>query len=402
MLLLQYSSQFIEQIADSLEDQKVKQDKIGLASSSVGILSGVLGIAAAASILTPAGPPLLIASLFFGGATTTVQTGTDALNYFSEPRKLADRIIALHGMSLSILRVTSTLRDAMLRDHIRTDVYEAEQVPLKIQMKESLEKNKAAVVAGSNLGRSITLGGLAGVEASAAGAVAAGEISMVAGSAAGASAIGAAEAGVAGSVAAGGARSATAISRAGTAAARTIRFARFAGGALSAAVLMMEANSIHSTIKSIHEGSPCDKAHTLRRVMNEIKDFPSTEELDDECQAYLTALKARPSSPPIVDVSILSDDSELNEIPEASCQELCAPGAVIMDQVEDSDIPMPERQQTAVANAGLSFHRGSSLFQRLQSRREERRSSAIAAAEEVVAVAVDDDQLGESNFNLVV
>ena len=45
MLLLQYSSQFAEQIADSLEDQKGKQDKIGLASSSVGILSGVLGIA---------------------------------------------------------------------------------------------------------------------------------------------------------------------------------------------------------------------------------------------------------------------------------------------------------------------------------------------------------------------
>ena len=81
-------------------------------------MSGVLGIAAAASILTPAGPPLLIASLVFGGGATSVQMGNEAMNYFSEPNKLADRIIALHGMTLSILRVTSTLRDAMMRDHI--------------------------------------------------------------------------------------------------------------------------------------------------------------------------------------------------------------------------------------------------------------------------------------------
>lgn len=193
MLLIQYSTQFVEKIAGCLENQKEQQNKIGLASSSVGVLSGVLGIAAAASILTPAGPPLLIASLFFGGSASTVQTGTEAMNYFSEPRKLADRIIALHGMSLSILRVTSTLRDAMLRDHIRTDVYEADPIPIKNQMKESLEKNKTAVIAGSNLGRSITLGGLAGAEAGAAsvvvaGSVAAGEVSVVSGSVVGASA----------------------------------------------------------------------------------------------------------------------------------------------------------------------------------------------------------------------
>jgi len=162
ILLLQYSKQFATQISASLEDQTKKQDIIGLASSSVGVLSGVLGIAAAASILTPAGPPLLIASLFFGGGATTVQSGTEALNYLSEPRKLADRIIALHGMSLSILRVTSTLRDAMLRDHIRTDVYEVEPVALTNQVKQSYGKNKTAVVMGSNFGRSLTLGGLAG------------------------------------------------------------------------------------------------------------------------------------------------------------------------------------------------------------------------------------------------
>mmetsp|Transcript_1426 Transcript_1426/g.1621 ORF Transcript_1426/g.1621 Transcript_1426/m.1621 type:complete len:847 (+) Transcript_1426:47-2587(+) len=419
MLLIQYSMQFVSKIAMCLENQKEQQNKIGLASSSVGVLSGVLGIAAAASILTPAGPPLLIASLFFGGSASTVQTGSEAMNYFSEPRKLADRIIALHGILRSILRVTNTLRDAMLRDHIRTDVYEAVPIPIKNQMKESLEKNKTAVIAGSNIGRSITLGGLAGAEAGAAsvvvaGSVAAGEVSVVSGSVVGASAAAGASAsatGVSAATGAGaaGARSATALSRAGTAAARTVRFARFAGGALSAAVLVMEANSIQCTLKSIKEGSPCDKAETLRKVRDEIDDFPSTNELDDECQAYLAALATRP--PPTAEAAAFYEESNKNDLPEATCEEfangqdnqLCAPGTVIMNDVDNLGTPTSEGQQPAVVPiTNSSFLGGSSLFQRIRSRQEERQSLAASTAEEVVAVVVDDDQLEESNYNLVV
>jgi len=377
MLLLQYSKQFGEQIAASLEDQKNKQDKIGLASSSVGVLSGVLGIAAAASILTPAGPPLLIASLFFGGSATTVQSGTEALNYLSEPRKLADRIIALHGMSLSILRVTSTLRDAMMRDHIRTDVYEAESVPLSNQkMKEHYEKQKNNIVMGSNTMRSLT--GFAGVEASAMGA------SVAAGAATEAGAVSAATA------AAGTARVSTTVSRAGTAAARTVRFARFAGGALSAAVLVMEANAIQSTVKSISQGSPCDKANRLRNCLKEIQEFPSTTDLDQECQSYLEVLASRPEPP--IEVVAESDEEDDEEIVEAPCQQvdggtLCAPGAVIVENTS--------AQPTA--SAVPVGRRVGSLFRNMQNRREDRR----VAREEVVAVAVEDEQLGESNFSLV-
>jgi hypothetical protein len=96
-------------------------------------------------------------------------------------------------MSLSILRVTSTLRDAMLRDHIRPQVYEVDEISIQTQMKDSLEKNKTAVIAGSNFGRSITLGGLAGAEVGKASVVVAGAaapgVTVVGGSvAAGASA----------------------------------------------------------------------------------------------------------------------------------------------------------------------------------------------------------------------
>jgi hypothetical protein len=403
MLLLRYSSQFVDNIAGALQDQKEMQNKVGLASSSVGMLSGVLGIAAAASILTPAGPPLLIASLLFGGSATTVQTGTEAMNYFSEPRKLADRIIALHGMALSILRVTSTLRDAMLRDHIRTDAYAVEKTPLKNQVQEKLEKNRVAVLAGTNIGRSVALGGVAGVEAGAGtvGAIAAGaasELGVVAAGAAG-------EVGVTAAGAAG-ARSATALSRAGTAAARTVRFARFAGGALSAAVLVMEVNTLQSTLKSMQAGSPCEKADTLRKVVQDIDQFPSTSDLERECQAYLDALANRPPPPVVVEASAVLDDLPSEAyIPEAICQQvidqnqLCAPGAVIT-------LGSYEGQSNVSARStGLtsSFLSGSSLVQHFQERRELQQCLVMSITEEVVAVAVDDSQhLTESGINLVI
>jgi len=200
-----------------------------------------------------------------------------------------------------------------------------------------------------------------------------------------------------------------ALSRAGTAAARTVRFARFAGGALSAAVLVMEANSIQCTLKSINEGSPCDKAETLRKVRGEIDDFPSTNELDEECQAYLAALATRP--PPTAEAAAIYEESNMNELPEATCEEfasgqdnqLCAPGTVIMNDVDNLGTPTTEGQQPAVVPiSNSSFLGGSSLFQRIRSRQEERQSLAASTAEEVVAVVVDDGQLGESNYNLVV
>lgn len=399
MLLLEYSSQFSEQIAKALEEQKQRQNTFGLASSSVGALSGVLGIAAAASILTPAGPPLLIASLFFGGSATTIQTGTEAMNYFSEPRKLADRVIALHGMALSLLRVTSTLRDAMLRDHIRTDVYVVEPTPLKEQVQEQLEKNRVAVLAGSNVGRSMALGSVAGVEAGAAGtagAVAAGAASEMgaAGAAAGAAS----------------ARGATAISRAGTAAARTVRFARFAGGALSAAYLVLEANAIQSTLKSIHDGSPCDKADTLRRVIQEIQDFPTSSELDGECEAYLETLANLPPPPPVAEASAIPDNLPAEaDIPQATCEEvtgeyqLCAPGAVVVDGDVSGVDSQGSRAQSSLSasSATPSFFGGSSLAQCFQERQELRQYMTMSRTEEVVAVAVDDAQLTESGINLV-
>lgn len=390
-LLLKYSMQYSDQIAEALKQQKEQQNKIGLGSSGVGMISGVLGIAAAATILTPAGPPLLIASLFFGGGATAVQTGTEAYNYFSEPNKLADRIIALHGMILSILRVTSTLRDAMMRDHIRTDVFEAEPTSLTSSVHETIEKNKAGVLAASNVGRAATLGSVAGVEAGGAAIVSAE-------AAAGA-----------------GARGATALSRAGTAAARTVRFARFAGGALSAAVLVMEANAIHTTLHEISSGSPCDKADRIQAIAKEVKneDLPSTAELDEECQAYLVALASRPAPPPEV-VAEEATDASAQDFPQAECD--LAP-AIALDSstmMDSSLILAGEQPPVAVAtvpraasssqmNSSSFAGASSSFLQRLPFNHAVGSSRRSNRSDEVMAVAMDEVPNGQNQeINLVV
>jgi hypothetical protein len=405
-LLLKYSTQYVEQIAQSLEQQKEKQNRIGLGSSGAGVMSGVLGIAAAASILTPAGPPLLIASLFFGGGATAVQTGSEAYNYFSEPNKLADRIIALHGMILSILRVTSTLRDAMMRDHIRTDVFEAEKTSLSDAVQEKLEKNKAGVLAASNVGRAATLGSVAGVEA---GAVATASTVATAEVAAGA-----------------GARGATIVSRAGTAAARTVRFARFAGGALSAAVLVMEANAIHSTLKEIHKGSPCEKAGYIRAIAEEIRneDLPTTSELDEECQAYLVVLANRTLPPPEV-AAVEATGTVIQDYPEAECATMVplsagngdvgdsfyqSTGALITSGEEASVAAIATPAATAFApqnESSFLSSAGSSLLQRIkfQHQRAGRGDSIPARSDDIFAggATVEDTQQAprESELNLV-
>jgi hypothetical protein len=422
LLLLRYSSQFIETIARNLDEKKEQHNKIGLGSSGAGVVSGVLGLAAAATILTPAGPPLLIASLFFGGSASSVQMGSDALNHFSEPRQLADRIIALHGMIHSILRVTSTLRDAMLRDHIRTDAYLAEGQPLTAeQMQTAIEKNKAAVLVGANVSRSVTLGGIAALET---GAVAGAEATVI------------------------GARASTALSRAGTAAARTVRFARFAGGALSAAVLVLEANAIQKTLKSIRAGNPCDKADMIRRIQKELDEgqLPSTSSLDEECQAYLSTLEHRrypPAEPPVARAVPLSPEHsmepELTIMPEQNAtqdttptmaEDLCQAGATIVDG-EDMQAPpdgeagdennqallpaaqqqqTPQEQSQSTASS-LSFSAtGSSLLERIQmhkTRQGQQSATSQWDSEESCeepgrTTVVQDQKLRDAELNLVI
>lgn len=400
LLLLKYSCRFIEPIAKSLEESQEKQNKIGLGSSGVGVLSGVLGIAAAASILTPAGPPLLIASLVFGGGATTVQMGNEAMNFFSEPNKFADRIIALHGMTLSILRVTSTLRDAMMRDHIRTDVFfEPDQEKLAEQLHKKFEEARNGVLVGATAGRGVALGGVALTEAGAvagaeAGALAARAASVEAGAVA------------ASSGAAAGARGATAMSRA----AATMRFARFAGGALSAAVLVMEANAIQHTLKSIEEGNPCEKAKTMRKILEDMENklLPSTSALDEECQAYLNVMLSRPEPLPEVPAEAASDEYAC-QFPEAECiaatlndLELSEGGAVILegdlgDNSAMAALSQNDEEESSTSRVASMMNGSSSLLERIQIHQQRQQQRQSQRTDEVFAVALESSTQGTSS-----
>jgi hypothetical protein len=125
LLMLKYSSQFIDEIADALETNARKTDHVGLGSSMFGLTSGFTGVAAvaahlsvAAAILSPAGPPLLVASILFGASAAAASTGTEAINYYSEPNRLANKIIALYDLVHSLLGVTMVLKDSMALGHV--------------------------------------------------------------------------------------------------------------------------------------------------------------------------------------------------------------------------------------------------------------------------------------------
>ena len=246
VLLLQYSSQFIMATAETLEQKTKQHNEIGVGSSSAGLVSGVLGVAAACSILTPAGPPLLVASLVFGGSATAVQTGSEAMKYYSEPNQLANRILALQGIVQTILATTKCIRDTTLLPFLDQAICD-----LNIAADPYLahDKTGTAVRAGTRMGSTAatSVASLAAQEAVLTGRF---------------------------------------MSRATTAAARTARFARFAGGALSAATLVLEARELQKTVDQINSGNPCEKANALRSIHGELNKLPSTTSIRDMWQAY--------------------------------------------------------------------------------------------------------------------
>ena len=116
LLVLVYSTQFIDDVVIALKGNTSRHNKIGLASSATGIVSGGLGVAAACTIFTPVGPPLLLASILFGGGATAVTAGSEAVNYRGEPNKMADRIFILHSMVSCIARLPVVMEMEELRE----------------------------------------------------------------------------------------------------------------------------------------------------------------------------------------------------------------------------------------------------------------------------------------------
>lgn len=303
LLLLLYSMQFVDQVASRLQQKTRNQNHVSVGSSTVGVLSGVLGVAAAATILTPVGPPLLIASFLFGGSATAVQTSTEVRNYHSDSNRLANRIVALHGMVYSILRTADMLRNVLLRDCLLKGELD-ENDKLQDEQQEIIDDGRM-VMTGTDVerrappqsepsprgrkagfaGRTAEVGATAGLNSHLVA-----QTSTVAG------------------------HHAHMAATVGTGVMRVARVARFAGGALSAATMVMETKCMANTIRQIKAGNPCEKAEMLHQIKSEIADLPTTESLHQECVAFLDDM-ARREHPMTEDevVRLLVDVSDLEE-----------------------------------------------------------------------------------------
>jgi len=292
----------------------------------------------------------------------------------------------------------------MMVNHIRTDAFLDDED--NKEMGKIPNVSKAGVMASANVGRSITLGSAVAVAETSAVSTVAAEAGVMAGG-----------------------RATASITRAGTAAARTLRFARFAGGALSAAVLVMEANAIQQTLKQIQSGNPCEKADNLRKIYEEIKDLPSTESLDRECQRYLKTLAERPE-PTYQDMSkaledddgiplavgtpigdIVTEKKEPASYETSSNSNLCAPGATIIDgeeneQQQQQNVTAAQVEQQSSSRLGSShLMGGSSLLERIQRRRAREAMEASLTRDddaEDFAEVHDDDKDHDLSLNLVV
>ena len=95
--------------------------------------------------------------------------------------------------------------------------------------------------------------------------------------------------------------------------ARGAQFARFAGGALSAASLVWEARNMALTLEQIKAGNPCEKADALRGILKELATLPTTAQLDEECRIYIGAMSNRVNSTSLEDAIKLIESNAVKE-----------------------------------------------------------------------------------------
>lgn len=277
VFMLRKWSQFIPLACDSLEEGAKQQNQLGVGGSSAGIVSGVLGVAAAVNILTPLGPPLLAASLVVGGGATAIQTGAEARKLKCRPNQSANQMLTLQAIGKMILTHVKSMRDEAVLPYLEyaasreqkvteagngdTDTSGSSKQAEKLlnEIHEGDHNVNGAAIAGTRMSGSATTTATHPLVVSrATGITNASKMSR-----------------------------ATSVSRATKVATKGVRFARFAGGALSAAAIALEARELHSSIRQLQKGSPCDKAESLRSLQAGLKDSPTTTYVENMCKAFV-------------------------------------------------------------------------------------------------------------------
>ncbi|KAL7555563.1 hypothetical protein ACA910_013039 [Epithemia clementina (nom. ined.)] len=275
-LLLRYSSQFIPELVKQLQEEESRDDKVNLGTSSVGVMTGLMGFAGAAALLTPAGPPLLLASFVFGTSNAAVGLGYSANKYYwrsdsASPTQVANRLLTLYGFLLAAMERIVTVREQVQADKTMGNVESSKDA-------EGGEGRNAYLDA---LSQSFTVTRRTNTTllvTSAAGYTASGSVFE---------AIGAAP---------------------------------VIGQAFSAAIIVLDYQTATSTLKKIQQGSVNEKAQMLqeRCDLPALMKLPTTSDLEAEVQDILRAVDQTRQS-----VCLCHDDEGGSENGEDKEAETC-------------------------------------------------------------------------------
>ena len=244
-LLLSYTASYTEDIALALEAMSANSNMIGAGSSVTSIGSGIASIVGCGILLLvpPAalvGVHLMVAGLVVGGGATAVQTGDEMVRYYSEPNRLAERMVALHGMATSLLRVREVLSHVLLKSNSYDAVSPVEEDEEGLAQRARLAGEIKVLMEKHNVTEK--KGNTATAKLMGKGARYIGRICS------------------------------------------TASVIPVAGGILSAASIYFEGNELKKTITRISEGSPCDKAQQVRSIRDELDMLPDSSLILEECR----------------------------------------------------------------------------------------------------------------------
>lgn len=270
-LLLEYASEYAEEIAAALESNTARSNKIGVGSSASGIVSGITGVIGCGALFFPpvavAGFPLLIASLVFGTGATTVSMGDASVRqFFSEPVRLADKMFALHGMVLSLLRITDVLRNGLSSSSdgplLTVSCSRDDMNEFNDEKKEERKSPQSASVGKDAVDTNGVTSSVASTEFSVAGSTKSSSSSVVG-------------------------RSTRYLGRVCTTASSSISFIPIVGGVLSGASIYFEGKELKRTLAKISEGNPCAKAERIRSIKDQLGMLPDSKTIAAECRSLL-------------------------------------------------------------------------------------------------------------------
>mmetsp|Transcript_10029 Transcript_10029/g.14642 ORF Transcript_10029/g.14642 Transcript_10029/m.14642 type:complete len:207 (+) Transcript_10029:1-621(+) len=77
---------------------------------------------------------------------------------------------------------------------------------------------------------------------------------------------------------------------------RSANVALAAGGALSAASILLETVEMTRVTNKMIKGSPCQKADFIREIKKEVEQLPDTRIIAEECERFFDMMVAKPAS----------------------------------------------------------------------------------------------------------